>query len=446
MILNHTLPNELIEEILLKLPVRSLLRFKCVCKSWLTLISNSKFAKSHYDIAAAPTHRLLVQPNNEGYLGSIDIEAPLHDHSAQVYLTGPKSSSPFTSPECLRLWGSCRGFILLRYLYNLILWNPATGSQKSIPCYHDYSGYKKFLYGFGYDASRDDYLVITGVGLKNVGTHMCSFSLKTNSWNKIEGLDFPYLDHGGKSRCGLLLNGALHWMAVSHKFDSVILSFDLKERSLSEIPLPLEFTNESLFEICCLVVIEGCLSLCSPAGQNGALVCWVMKEYKVQSSWTMSIFKSNCYTGCDPPLPICFTEGGGIVGSFASGKLMKLDDKRELLEISTYTVRFFKAMKYARILHDVSAFLQMMTLLAERMTSLLKNENLSEEEIQGLKAMFTNMDTDNSGTITYEELRADVDGNGTIHYIEFITAAMHRHTLERDEHLDKAFQYFEAHE
>ena len=32
-------------------------------------------------------------------------------------------------------------------------------------------------------------------------------------------------------------------------------------------------------------------------------------------------------------------------------------------------------------------------------------ENLSEEEIEGLKAMFTNMDTDKSGTITYEELK-----------------------------------------
>ncbi|XP_022886489.1 calcium-dependent protein kinase 21-like [Olea europaea var. sylvestris] len=91
-------------------------------------------------------------------------------------------------------------------------------------------------------------------------------------------------------------------------------------------------------------------------------------------------------------------------------------------------------------------------------------QNLSEEEIQGLKAMFTNMDTDKSGTITYDELKsgltrlgsklsevevkqlmeaADVDGNGTIDYIEFITATMHRHKLERDEHLYKAFQYFD---
>ncbi|XP_057809807.1 calcium-dependent protein kinase 2 [Salvia miltiorrhiza] len=91
-------------------------------------------------------------------------------------------------------------------------------------------------------------------------------------------------------------------------------------------------------------------------------------------------------------------------------------------------------------------------------------ENLSAEEIHGLKAMFTNMDTDKSGTITYEELKAglarlgskltetevrqlmdaaDVDGNGTIDYIEFITATMHRHRLEREENLYKAFQYFD---
>ncbi|KAL1537796.1 Calcium-dependent protein kinase 33 [Salvia divinorum] len=91
-------------------------------------------------------------------------------------------------------------------------------------------------------------------------------------------------------------------------------------------------------------------------------------------------------------------------------------------------------------------------------------ENLSTEEIHGLKAMFTNMDTDKSGTITYEELKAglarlgskltetevrqlmdaaDVDGNGTIDYIEFITATMHRHRLEREENLYKAFQYFD---
>lgn len=32
-------------------------------------------------------------------------------------------------------------------------------------------------------------------------------------------------------------------------------------------------------------------------------------------------------------------------------------------------------------------------------------ENLSEEELKGLKQMFTNIDTDGSGTITFDELK-----------------------------------------
>ncbi|XP_022631429.1 calcium-dependent protein kinase 3 isoform X2 [Vigna radiata var. radiata] len=91
-------------------------------------------------------------------------------------------------------------------------------------------------------------------------------------------------------------------------------------------------------------------------------------------------------------------------------------------------------------------------------------ENLSEEEIIGLKEMFKSMDTDNNGIITFEELKtglpklgtkisesevkqlmeaADVDGNGTIDYIEFITATMHMNRMEREDHLYKAFEYFD---
>lgn len=43
------LPQELILQILLWLRVKSLVRFKCVCKSWFSLISHdSHFANSHF--------------------------------------------------------------------------------------------------------------------------------------------------------------------------------------------------------------------------------------------------------------------------------------------------------------------------------------------------------------------------------------------------------------
>ncbi|KAK9690883.1 hypothetical protein RND81_09G160800 [Saponaria officinalis] len=91
-------------------------------------------------------------------------------------------------------------------------------------------------------------------------------------------------------------------------------------------------------------------------------------------------------------------------------------------------------------------------------------ESLSEEEIAGLREMFQSMDTDNSGAITFEELKAglkrygsnlkdteirdlmdaaDIDNSGTIDYGEFIAATIHLNKLERDEHLVAAFQYFD---
>jgi len=91
-------------------------------------------------------------------------------------------------------------------------------------------------------------------------------------------------------------------------------------------------------------------------------------------------------------------------------------------------------------------------------------ENLSEDEIAGLKEMFKMIDTDNSGTITFEELKvglkkvganlqeseiqalmqaADVDNSGSIDYGEFIAATLHLNKVEREDHLFAAFQYFD---
>lgn len=91
-------------------------------------------------------------------------------------------------------------------------------------------------------------------------------------------------------------------------------------------------------------------------------------------------------------------------------------------------------------------------------------ENLSEDEIAGLKEMFKMIDTDNSGQITFDELKAglervganlmeseiyalmeaaDVDNSGTIDYGEFIAATVHLNKIEREDHLFAAFSYFD---
>ncbi|CAF1921204.1 unnamed protein product [Brassica napus] len=91
-------------------------------------------------------------------------------------------------------------------------------------------------------------------------------------------------------------------------------------------------------------------------------------------------------------------------------------------------------------------------------------ERLSEEEIGGLKELFKMIDTDNSGTITFEELKdsvrcvgselveseiqelleaADVDESGTIDYGEFLAATIHLNKLEKEENLMAAFTFFD---
>ncbi|GKB85048.1 calcium-dependent protein kinase 1 [Tanacetum coccineum] len=91
-------------------------------------------------------------------------------------------------------------------------------------------------------------------------------------------------------------------------------------------------------------------------------------------------------------------------------------------------------------------------------------ESLSEEEIAGLKQMFEMIDADNSGHITFDELKAglkrvganlkeseiydlmqaaDVDNSGTIDYGEFVAATLHMNKIEKENHLFAAFSYFD---
>ncbi|KAK9054263.1 hypothetical protein SSX86_025341 [Deinandra increscens subsp. villosa] len=100
----------------------------------------------------------------------------------------------------------------------------------------------------------------------------------------------------------------------------------------------------------------------------------------------------------------------------------------------------------------------------KKMASRVIAERLSEEEIGGLKQLFEMLDTDNSGTITFEELKqgltrvgsnlmeseikelmdaADTDSSGTIEYGEFLAATLHMNKIEREENLLTAFSYFD---
>ncbi|MBA0756518.1 hypothetical protein Gogos_020172 [Gossypium gossypioides] len=91
-------------------------------------------------------------------------------------------------------------------------------------------------------------------------------------------------------------------------------------------------------------------------------------------------------------------------------------------------------------------------------------EHLSVEEVAGIKEAFDVMDTGKRGKINLEELRmglqklgqqipdadlqilveaADVDGDGTLNYGEFVAVSVHLRKMANDEHLHKAFAFFD---
>ena len=76
------LPCELIVDILLRLPIKSLCRFKCISKPWCTLISHPDFVKTH--LHRAQFKRLILATRNSLY--SIDHETSFENDVVFVAL------------------------------------------------------------------------------------------------------------------------------------------------------------------------------------------------------------------------------------------------------------------------------------------------------------------------------------------------------------------------
>ncbi|XP_042487288.1 calcium-dependent protein kinase 20-like [Macadamia integrifolia] len=91
-------------------------------------------------------------------------------------------------------------------------------------------------------------------------------------------------------------------------------------------------------------------------------------------------------------------------------------------------------------------------------------EHLSLEEVARIKDAFEMMDTEKTGKINVDQLRdgaknlghpipdadlqilmqaADVDGDGALDYGEFVAVSVHMRKIENDEHLRKAFGFFD---
>ncbi|TXG52847.1 hypothetical protein EZV62_022016 [Acer yangbiense] len=274
------LPQELVDKILLTLPVKSLCRFKCVSKEWLNLLSNTRFVKMHLSrTETLGRTRLRLLADGMWDLFSVDLET-VSNNDDKITMLGLNFPEECASITCI---GSCNGLLGLTTGLNtdLFVYNPSTQECKQIlRC--GGSTDIAYLYGFGYVESIDDYKLVR---IACPGEIVEVYSLGKKSWSSIKsGFLFPkkYYKAGFLIKVGLYLNGAIHWAFENRKGSCVIAAFDLVEEKFKTLPPP-----ENVLKGKCKYTLTALgRSLCLAADKSdGLMQSCVMPKYGVQGSW-----------------------------------------------------------------------------------------------------------------------------------------------------------------
>ncbi|KAF3634111.1 putative organic cation/carnitine transporter 4-like [Capsicum annuum] len=145
---------KILTEIISRLPVKSLLRFKSVLKSWSSLISSPEFTKYHLS--------LLANNNKDYTIHSVMLriaqpelnlkECPIMEESNLDYHM--KNSGI----ACVIEGSVNRMICLVDEAKQLFLWNPAIRKYKKFPDFRTkLKDDGQCTYGFGYDDIHDDY-------------------------------------------------------------------------------------------------------------------------------------------------------------------------------------------------------------------------------------------------------------------------------------------------
>ncbi|XP_058732654.1 F-box protein CPR1-like [Vicia villosa] len=249
-------PGELITSILLTLPVKSLIRFKCISKPWFSLISDPNFFVLHFQHTTL-TRGIEFISNDLGQTTSIDFEEQFDLENASVKRFNFLHPQP---DSLIQIISFCRGFIFFQYSSSFCIFTPCTNVHKQTP-----------LAPAQEDFSRLEY-----------------FSLKDNKWKEFEDTYFLYTIDKIEPIVGPLFNDAIHWVAVhSDSLMKVIIAFDLTERKLFDMPYPNGVGhNSDHYE---LWVYQEFLSLWAMDCETSRTEIWLMKEYNVNSSWIKAI-------------------------------------------------------------------------------------------------------------------------------------------------------------
>ncbi|XP_059639621.1 F-box/kelch-repeat protein At3g23880-like [Cornus florida] len=300
------LPKELIAEILTRLPVKALLKFRCVCKSWGSLISSPKFITSKLNqtihlnkINNTDTHIIgrYINANEEGGGEEGRYSVIIYDGSCFIELENPI----LYCASQLHIFGSCNGLVCLSdnifdYVFkkvnNLILWNPSIRKSMRLPMSSigiDSHGLREVVDGYGFDSKTNDYKVVRIAYINDFpDAEVELYSLNRGCWRRIYVVGPHHRFTFAPLPSQVFVNGIVHWVGgdLDADYDISILTFDMSSEVFCKMMppaapphgwMPTRLAVSVLGESLCLGHFDSLVSKVS---------IWVMKEYGVVQSWS----------------------------------------------------------------------------------------------------------------------------------------------------------------
>ncbi|KAF8016213.1 hypothetical protein BT93_H1655 [Corymbia citriodora subsp. variegata] len=321
--------EDIVIEILLRLPAKSLMRFKCVSKWWQSLISDPGFAKSHLQRLKAGDIISSQRIFKTGPFEIINYEVldGSDDGGVVVKSQEPRMDAYTWYAEHV---GSCDGLVCLSVLGRFVLYNPTTGERRNLPS-SDLFRLPEIFHGFGYDSRSDDYKIVQCKGTDqwqggSMIWEMAIFSLKSGSW-KMTQVRRRHLY--GIEQAGVYWNGALHWCSIDHSkmpAEAVILSFNLSEEKFQQVlPVP-ELDGGINFKG---LGIHGANLFMYHGSYTHCFQAWIRSEYGKGGSWTklFSISTRGIPPGYNHTqiIPVVYTRSGKIVFQLNASRMILFD-------------------------------------------------------------------------------------------------------------------------
>ncbi|KAM0842625.1 hypothetical protein ACQ4PT_058249 [Festuca glaucescens] len=274
---NPALPADLIvEEILVRLPAKVVLRFRAACRAWRSDTSTPMFLRSNYDHQVSlPLVFFSNYTKDPDTLDTIDVLAGA-EYRRTVLAFGSGNT----------LHASCEGLLLISHANGrYTIYNPATQQCLSLPELS--SARCALMYSSPSTDGGVKYRVIFWRGIPGVYNVL---TLGSSAQPRRIDLTQDFTKVMADGDCSfrypsVQFKGALHWISGCHDsialiaFDTVVESFRAMRWPTTSVPDPTTSTEEPhLFEI------DGMFGMSLRAGTKVSV--WVLQDYQAEV-WTL---------------------------------------------------------------------------------------------------------------------------------------------------------------